>query len=129
MIVVDTHAVVWLTQEQTHLSKPAENALIEARQSGELAIADITLQEIASAVTKGRITVSSSLAVYLAFVESLFLVLPINGKIAERSMQFGKSYPKDPADRLIGATTLAHGARLVTKDGKIRASGEVPCIW
>jgi PIN domain nuclease of toxin-antitoxin system len=129
VIVVDTHAVIWLTQERTQLSDVAESALIAARQTGDLAIADITLQEIARAVVRGRVSVSSPLEIYLAFVESLFRVLPINGKIAERSMQFGKNYPKDPADRLIGATTLVYGAKLITKDGPIRDSGEVPCIW
>jgi PIN domain nuclease of toxin-antitoxin system len=129
VIVVDTHAVIWLTQDQGQLSGAAGSALIEARREGRLAIADITLREIAAQSVRGRLTVSPSLEVYLRFIESQFMVLPINGEIAERSARFGSLYPKDPADRLIGATALIHGARLVTKDVLIRASGEVECIW
>ena len=129
MIVVDTHAVIWLTQDQELLSDAASAALIEGRREGRLAIADITLREIAEQVIRGRLVVSSPLDVYLRFIESLFQVLPINGQIAERSARFGSKYPKDPADRLIGATAIVHGARLVTKDEQIRESKEVDCIW
>lgn len=129
MIVVDTHAVVWLTQEQGLLSEAARSALAEGRCQGSLAIADITLREIAVQVARGRVTVSSPLDIYLKFIESRFTVVPIDARIAERSARFGSSYPKDPADRLIGATAIVRGARLVTKDDAIRESGEVNCVW
>ena len=129
MIVVDTHAVIWLTQEQDMLSTAARVALMEGRREGRLAIADITLQEIAFQVVRGRVVVSAPLEGYLRFIESLFRVLPITGEIAERSVHFSPLFPRDPADRLIGATALVHGARLVTRNELIHASGEVQCIW
>ena len=129
MIVVDTHAVIWMTGEHRLLSPAAREALAEGRREGTLAIADITLREIAFQVMQGRVTVGSTLEAYLEFVESLFQVVPVTGKIAERSVRFGSAFPRDPADRLIGATALVHGAKLVTKDEPIRASGEVPVIW
>jgi PIN domain nuclease of toxin-antitoxin system len=129
VIVVDTHAVIWLTQEQGLLSRAASVALVEARREGRIAVADITLREIAEQVMRGRLTLSSPLDVYLRFVESRFKVLPINGQIAEQSVRFGPAYPKDPADRLIGATAVIYRASLVTKDERIRASREVDCIW
>ena len=129
MIVVDTHAVIWLTQEPKQLSAPANVALIEARSEGALAVADITLREIAVQIVRKRVLVSLPLDVYLRFVESIFTVLPVDGRIAAQSARFGLGYPNDPADRLIGATALVHGAKLVTKDAAIRASGEVDCVW
>ncbi len=129
MILVDTHAVIWMTQGGTLLSQEAEHALIRGRTEGRLAIADITLREVADLIAKKRVTVKTSMAVYLRFVESLFHIVPISGAIAERSIAFGSRYPKDPADRLIGATAVVHGWQLVTKDERIRASGEVACIW
>jgi PIN domain nuclease of toxin-antitoxin system len=129
MIVVDTHAVIWMTSEQRLLSPTARAALAKGRLEGTLAVADITLREIAFQVVRGRVTVGSTLEAYLEFVESLFQVIPITGKIAERSARFGSAFPRDPADRLIGATALVHGAKLVTKDEPIRDSGEVPVIW
>ena len=129
MTVVDTHAVIWLTQEPAKLSPVASRALLEARADGTLAIADITLREIAWSISTGRVLVSTPLGTYLAFVESLFNVVAINGAIAERSFQFSRRYPRDPADRLIGATAAVHGERLVTKDRAIQTSGEVNCVW
>jgi PIN domain nuclease of toxin-antitoxin system len=129
VILVDTQAVIWLTQANSRLSEAAERALSAGRSEGSLAIADITLREIAMLVSRGRVTVSAPLEVYLEFIESLFKVLPVTAKIAERSVRFGPAYPKDPADMLIGATAVVYGAKLVTKDEHIRASGEVDCVW
>ena len=129
MIVVDTHAVIWLTHRQDLLSEAASAALIEGRREGRLAIADVTLREIAMQISRGRLTVSTPLEVYLQFIESLFNVVPVDGRIADRSVRFGPSYPKDPADQLIGATAIVHSAKLITKDERIHASGEVNCVW
>ena len=56
-------------------------------------------------------------------------LLPITQEIAVRAVSFPESYPKDPQDRLIGATTLVEGAGLVTRDRGIARSGLVPVIW
>ena len=129
MTVADTHVVLWLTQDQSQLSPAAISELSGARRQGSLAIADITLREIAVQIARGRVAISSPAGVYLRFVETLFSVVPINAQIAERSAQFDANFPKDPADRLIAATALVYGARLVTKDKEIRESGEITCIW
>jgi PIN domain nuclease of toxin-antitoxin system len=129
MILVDTHAVIWMTQEPSILSARAGRVLLEARRAGELAIADITLREIAHLVARRRVRLSTPLDVYLAFVESIFRVLPMDGKIALRSVQFGPAYPNDPIDQVIGATAVVLNAALVTKDEAIWASGEVDCVW
>ena len=39
------------------------------------------------------------------------------------------TFPKDPADRMIGATALLSGIALVTRDSAIRASRLVRTIW
>lgn len=78
---------------------------------------------------KGGFRLPGTLGDYLRYLESMFVVLPITGAIAERAVQFSQQYPKDPTDRLIGATAVVHGFNLVTRDEGIRASGEVPCIW
>jgi PIN domain nuclease of toxin-antitoxin system len=129
MILADTHTAVWLTQQQNELSQVADDALIAARAEGGVAISDMTLWEIAMMVTRSRVRIDRPLNVYLQHLESVFVVLPITGQIAERSMHFSSDYPKDPADRVIGATALVHGLKLVTKDDGIRASGEVPVVW
>ncbi len=129
MTVADTHAILWLTLQPDLLTPSAGLALMEARRTGTLCIAGITLHEIANQVKRGRVQVNASLTVYLQFLESSFKLLSITASVADRACQFGRAYPKDPADRLIGATAIVHRAKLVTKDTKIHASKEVECIW
>ncbi|MFZ5468955.1 MAG: PIN domain-containing protein [Myxococcota bacterium] len=49
--------------------------------------------------------------------------------IAVDSEQFSSRFPKDPADRLIGATARVHGLTLLTRDENIRRSREVATLW
>lgn len=129
MTVVDTQAVLWLNDDVARLSREAERVLVEGRLKGTLAISGMTLREIAMLVHRGRVTLQTPLDAYLIFLETLFTVLPITARIAAHSVRFSSEYPKDPADRLIGATANVHGAVLVTSDEHIRASGEVKCVW
>ena len=129
MILVDTHVVAWLALEPRLLSRKAIAAITEARNSSGVAIADITLWELAMLATRERIQLTTSLESFLREVEARFIVLPLTGMIARRSVQFTERYPNDPADRIIGATALIEGIPLITKDEKIRHSKEVPSIW
>src|ERR1700733_14428470 len=130
MILVDTHVVVWLAFDQTRLSKRAKAAIQEARKNGEgLAISDITLLELAMLARKGRVQLEISLEAFLREVEERFLVLPISGRVCVRSLALAEAYPKDPADRVIGATALVEGMILLTADKEIRQSRAVRTIW
>ena len=62
MIVVDTHAVIWMTQEQEYAfyGSPLSTWRKDGWKGG-LAIADITLREIAVQVMRGRVAVSTPL--------------------------------------------------------------------
>jgi PIN domain nuclease of toxin-antitoxin system len=130
VILVDTHVVLWLAFDQTQLSKNARAAINQARQNGEgLAISDITLLELAILSNKGRFRLSISLESFLREVEARFIVLPISGQTCVRMLGFPASYPKDPADRIIGATALVEGLPLLTADREIRRSKAVHTIW
>jgi PIN domain nuclease of toxin-antitoxin system len=130
MILLDTQAAVWMTTDKRALTATARDAIREAaRSSVGLSIASSTLWEIAMISGKGRFPVPSNIGVFLRHLEAVFTVLPITAAIAERSIQFSASYPKDPTDRIIGATALIHGLKLITADAAIRASGELECIW
>ena len=66
---------------------------------------------------------------FLQEVESRFVVLPITGRVCARAIGLPPSYPKDPADRIIGATALVEGLSLLTADREIRKSKILRTIW
>jgi len=129
MILLDTHIVVWLAFEPDKLSRRAREAIRAARRQGGLAIAGITLLELAWLAENGRVETVLSTESFVCLCASKMTVLPITPEIAARAVAFPDSYPKDPQDRLIGATALAEGVELVTHDKSIRKSGLVPVIW
>lgn len=130
MILLDTHVVLWLALEPARISSNATAAIEASRRGGEgLAIADVTLFEIAAIEKKGRIRLNSSLESFLSEIEARFMVLPITGQICARAMEFPATYPKDPGDRIIAASALVNGASLITADREIRRSKVVKTIW
>jgi PIN domain nuclease of toxin-antitoxin system len=130
VILVDTHVVAWLAFDQDQISRKARAAIDGARKSANgLAICDITLLELAILVSKGRIRLDISLESFLREVESRFVVLPLSGRACARAMGLPARYPKDPTDRIIGATALVEGLSLLTADRAIRGSKTLDTIW
>jgi PIN domain nuclease of toxin-antitoxin system len=130
LILVDTHVVIWLALEPARISRSARALIEQTRHRGEaLAISDVTLLEIATLENKGRIKLDATLETFLSEVEARFVVLPITARACVRAMELPASYPKDPADRIIGATALIEGVPLVTADDHIRRSKAVRTIW
>jgi PIN domain nuclease of toxin-antitoxin system len=130
LILLDTHVVIWLGLDPARVSRNARTAIDKSRQEGTgLAVSGITLLEIALLSGKKRIHFIPSLEAFLTDVETRFIVLPISGRICVRSSSLPQSYPKDPADRIIGATALSEGLSLITADREIRNSRAVPTIW
>jgi PIN domain nuclease of toxin-antitoxin system len=56
-------------------------------------------------------------------------IKPITSEIAALATQFPQDYPRDPADRLIGATARAAGCGLVTADQNMRRCPLLRTIW
>ncbi len=129
VLVLDTCAVLWLAADSPRLSKAARKSIADARRRGGVAIAGITLYEIAWLVKRGRVQLSGSLSSFLSEVEKRFVVIPISAEVAVSAAAFSDDYPSDPADRMIGATALLHGTHLVTSDKVIWKTKLVPVIW
>ncbi|PYU31043.1 MAG: hypothetical protein DMG31_12930 [Acidobacteria bacterium] len=130
VILVDTHVVVWLAFDQDQISRKARTAIDDARKNADgLAISDITLMELATLASKGRVRLDISLESFLQEVETRFVVLPITGRACARAIGLPASYPQDPADRIIGATALVEGLSLLTADREIRRSRALRTIW
>jgi len=130
VILLDTHALLWLISEPARLSQSATAVIEQVRmQQQELAIVDITLLEIATLVKKGRVGIQIDLETLLDEVQSRFQVKAITSRACLKTLELPANYPKDPADRIIGATALAEGIPLVTADERIRKAKAFATIW
>ena len=131
MIVLDTCAFIWDALDHPKLTVKAKKRIDLAQGSGELAICDITLWEVAMLVKKRRIVIDAPAKTFckLAIRARDIMVLPITPGIAELSVQLDESINLDPADRLIAATAIRHNASLITADGNLRKSSSVKTFW
>lgn len=130
MILIDTHVVAWLAFESKLISQAAKAAIDTARGDADgLAISGMTLFELAVLANKGRIRLDISVESFLQEVEARFAVVPLSSRVCARAIELPASYPRDPADRIIGATALTEGLTLVTADREIRRSKVVRTIW
>ena len=131
MILLDTHVLVWMVSDSARLSRAAARELRKAERDGELAIASITLWELAMLYHLGRLRTSGSIesAIRMILEKSRVQVVEVTPEIAALTTTFPESYPKDPGDRLIGATARAYGLTLVTQDDRILSSPLIRSIW
>jgi PIN domain nuclease of toxin-antitoxin system len=129
VILLDTHVLVWLALEPQKLSADAKAAILNARRNSLLAIAGISLWEIAWLVENKRIETALSVESFVRDCASKVRVIPETPEIAARAVTFPTSYPRDPQDRLIGATAIVEGIPLVTHDKLIRKSRLISTIW
>lgn len=130
--ICDTHVLLFWAHQPERLSPVARQSVEEGRSQGALAIADISLWELALLHERGRLQLPSDVTPGFYIKQLLAAlrleVLPITPEIAllSRSSLFRHG---DPADRLIGATALQLGAPLITADAKLRALEGLNTVW
>ncbi len=129
MILLDTHVLIWLASDPAKLSKKASDAIRSAPREGGIAISAISLWELAWLATHGRLSFAGTVEAFVEKISSRTAIRPITAKIAGLANQFPATYSGDPCDRLIGATALAEGLPLVTKDRNIRSCKQLQSIW
>ena len=129
MILLDTNALLWLALAPEKLSKNAVTAIRQAVTSGGLAISSITIWEAAWLANAGRVHFSGTVDTFVADIAGRCQVVEITPEIAIASVRLRSPYPKDPADRLIGATAMVHALPLITKDAAIRRAPGIITIW
>lgn len=119
MILLDTHALVWMDQDDAALGKTARRVTQQAWEAQSLAVSAISFWECAMLHAAGRLKFRQTPPAWRAELLAAGLIeFPINGEIAMLSVHL-EGLHKDPADRLIVATAIVKGAALVTADAKL----------
>ena len=120
MILVDTHALIWLRTGDARLGAGARRALDDALRDEELSVSAMTFWEIALLKSKGRLDFPEDVGLWRRELLGQGLAeIPVDGEIAIRANALPGLHA-DPADRIIVATAQA-GHRLVTGDERILA--------
>ncbi|MEX0789487.1 MAG: type II toxin-antitoxin system VapC family toxin [Actinomycetota bacterium] len=116
-LLLDTHVVHWWFSEPGRLSKAATTAILGA---DDLAVAAITWYELAWLAIHNRITTTISVDAWLDQLARRLLTFNLTPATASIAVSLPNTFPGDPADRLIYATAIDNGVRLVTKDRRLR---------
>jgi PIN domain nuclease of toxin-antitoxin system len=129
VILLDTHVLIWMSSDPNRLSKQAREAIREARQKTGIAVASITLWELAWAAENHRIWISGSVETFVRETVSRVITREMTPEIVAVAVRLPPEFPKDPADRLIASTAMVDGIPLVTADTRIRNARVADTIW
>jgi len=127
VIVLDTHVWIWRESDPARLSARATAAIESA---GEVGVSPISCWELATLAARGRIRMTLGIGEWVARALARATLLPLSAEAAVEAGGLGAAgFHGDPADRLIYATAVASGAKLITRDEQIRSFDPRRCIW
>jgi PIN domain nuclease of toxin-antitoxin system len=119
LILLDSHALVWLASGDRRLGRRARAASDRALAEGRLAVSAVSFWEIALLVAQRRLQLGRPPRAWReALLQSGLHERAVEGEIAIAAAQLG-DFHDDPADRFIVATASLMGATLLTTDQRI----------
>jgi PIN domain nuclease of toxin-antitoxin system len=119
--LLDTHVWWWWTTGERKLSAAQERLLRAVTADDPVLVSDISLWEIATLASLGRIALAIPLREWLESAAAPPLVqrCGISPAVAAELATLPETFHRDPADRILVATARVHGATLVTRDRRI----------
>jgi PIN domain nuclease of toxin-antitoxin system len=128
VILLDTHAFVWLASEPGVLSEPVRTLI--SRHPAALYLSSVSAWEIVMLNKRGRLELPLPAEEYIerALFRHGIHELPLNRYTAQASVRLPDIH-NDPFDRILIAEALERGMLLVSKDQTIARYPDVRVIW
>jgi len=128
MIVLDTH--IWFYYINDGPEKLPAEARKAIRDNDVLGVSIISCWEIAMLVAKNRLRFSIDVQDWItqALKYKGIKLIELTPEIAVLATRLPGDFHKDPADRIIAASSLKIGAPLITLDKRIKEWGHVQTI-
>ena len=128
--LLDTHILIRWLNDRSQLSSRQSEVIGAADDDSPLLVSDISLWEVATLHSLGRIRLSIPLREWLekAVAPPLVRRLGISPAIAAEMAALPDWFHRDPADRILVATARTLGTMLLTQDRRIVDSALVETI-
>ena len=128
MILLDTHALVWMDQDSPKLGRQARKLIDRAFHEDKVSASAISFWECAMLTGKNRLDLSTPVDTWrLELLANGLLELPLDGPTAILAAQLA-STNKDPADRFIAADIRPEYLDVLEADGQCRLCLRVPTV-
>ena len=115
-LLLDTHTVLWLTEQAPRLGRAARRRCDAALDAGELAVPTVVFFELSWALRRGRLEGPADIRGWRINLLALGLrEIALSAEIALRATELDDLHG-DPFDRMIVATALVEDAVLLTAD-------------
>ena len=115
-VLLDTHALIWLMEEDRRLGRESRRLADAALRDDQLTVSAVTFWETAMLQRLGRIELVLPAENWRRAVCDLGIgEIPVSGDIGLTAAAL-EDFPLDPADRFIAATAIREHATLVTAD-------------
>lgn len=129
MIVLDTHAWLWLIADPGRLSPAATHAVAA---TDRLLVSTISAWEIGTLVRRRRIALDRPVHAWVGDSLAAHQITAVAPDTSTALLAAGLDddrFPGDPGDRIIYAAAVQAGARLVTRDERLRAFDTERTVW
>ncbi len=123
MILLDTHTLVWMIDDDRRLGAQARRTIDDAVSELGLLVSPITGWEVALLVKRGRLAIGRDVAAWMDMALRAPGVRPavLDMQIAVGSVDLPGEFHADPADRILIATARRLAIPLLTADRAILA--------
>ncbi len=128
MILLDTHAIVWLASDPEQLSHTAQSAI--RAHPASLHVSVVSAWEISLLVKRGRLTLPLPPDEYFsrAVAHHGLIEVPLTRQVAQAAVSLPDIH-NDPFDRILIAECRERGMSLVSHDAVVSRYPGLSVIW